>query len=134
VEAHFDSGESVTTPEIGRKVRQLDNDVQAIYEMISKIDKTQQGHTTRLNGIDTRLDGIDTHLEGIDTRLGGIDTRLGGIDTRVGAVETQLAGLATQVGGLTAQVGGLTAQVGELADSFTTMDGKLDEVLRRLAN
>jgi archaellum component FlaC len=127
VEAHFDSGESVTTPEIGRKVRQLDNDVQAIYEMISKIDKTQQGHTTRLNG-------IDTHLEGIDTRLGGIDTRLGGIDTRVGAVETQLAGLATQVGGLTAQVGGLTAQVGELADSFTTMDGKLDEVLRRLAN
>lgn len=127
MEAHFDSGESVTTPEIGRKVRQLDNDVQAIYEMISKIDKTQQGHTTRLNG-------IDTHLEGIDTRLGGIDTRLGGIDTRVGAVETQLAGLATQVGGLTAQVGGLTAQVGELADSFTTMDGKLDEVLRRLAN
>jgi hypothetical protein len=37
--------------EIERKVRQLDNDVQAIYEMLSTIDATQRRQGNRLNEI-----------------------------------------------------------------------------------
>ena len=38
-----------TSPEgIARKVRQLDNDVQSIYEMLATIDATQRRQSNRL--------------------------------------------------------------------------------------
>jgi hypothetical protein len=40
----------VTTP-LERKVRQLDNDVQAIYEMIATVEATQRRHGNRLEEI-----------------------------------------------------------------------------------
>ncbi len=40
-----------TPPEIARKVRQLDNDVQAIYEMLAGISATQQRQGNRLEEI-----------------------------------------------------------------------------------
>jgi archaellum component FlaC len=125
-EAHFDAGESVTTPEIDRKVRQLDNDVQAIYEMISRVSGTQQRHTTRLDGIDARLGDMESHLENLDTKVASLDTRVAGLDTRVASLDAKVAGLDTKVTGL-------DTKVGDLAERFSTMDGKLDEVLRRLA-
>lgn len=36
-------------PEITRKVRQLDHDVQAIYEMLARIEATQQRQGNRLD-------------------------------------------------------------------------------------
>lgn len=42
-----------TPPEIARKVRQLDNDVQAIYEMLAGISATQQRQGNRLEEIAT---------------------------------------------------------------------------------
>jgi hypothetical protein len=41
---------SVTSP-LERKVRQLDNDVQAIYEMIATVEATQRRHGNRLEEI-----------------------------------------------------------------------------------
>jgi hypothetical protein len=39
----------MTTPsDLGRKVRQLDNDVQAIYEMLARIEATQARQGNRL--------------------------------------------------------------------------------------
>ncbi len=40
-----------TPPEIARKVRQLDNDVQAIYEMLAGISATQLRQGNRLEEI-----------------------------------------------------------------------------------
>ena len=40
----------MTTP-LERKVRQLDNDVQAIYEMIATVEATQRRHGNRLEEI-----------------------------------------------------------------------------------
>ena len=40
-----------TPPEIARKVRQLDHDVQAIYEMLAGISATQQRQGNRLEEI-----------------------------------------------------------------------------------
>jgi hypothetical protein len=42
---------SMTTPDLGRKVRQLDNDVQAIYEMLAGISATQHRQGNRLEEI-----------------------------------------------------------------------------------
>ena len=75
----------MATPEIERKVRQLDHDVQAIYEMLASIEATQRRQTNRLDGIDGRLDGIDGRLDGIDGRLDGMDTKLDEILRRLPA-------------------------------------------------
>jgi hypothetical protein len=39
---------SMSTPDLTRKVRQLDNDVQAVYEMLAGIAATQQRQANRL--------------------------------------------------------------------------------------
>jgi hypothetical protein len=41
----------MTTIDLGRKVRQLDNDVQAIYEMLAGISATQHRQCNRLEEI-----------------------------------------------------------------------------------
>jgi chromosome segregation ATPase len=46
---------SMTMPDLGRKVRQLDNDVQAIYEMIAGIAGTQTRQGNRLEEIAAEL-------------------------------------------------------------------------------
>ena len=38
----------MSTPDLTRKVRQLDNDVQAVYEMLATISATQQRQANRL--------------------------------------------------------------------------------------
>jgi hypothetical protein len=53
----------MTVPaQVERKVRQLDNDVQAIYEMLAGISATQQRLGNRLNEIDGKLGEIDGKL------------------------------------------------------------------------
>jgi hypothetical protein len=44
---------SVSTPDLTRKVRQLDNDVQAVYEMLASIAATQQRQANRLEELTT---------------------------------------------------------------------------------
>lgn len=58
----------MTTPAgIERKVRQLDNDVQSIYEFLAGISATQNRHGNRLDEIDQKLDRIIDLLGGDDT-------------------------------------------------------------------
>lgn len=57
--------------EIERKVRQLDNDVQAIYEMLATIEATQKRHGNRLNEIDAKVNAIaDTQNAMAETQAG----------------------------------------------------------------
>ena len=42
---------STTPDDLGRKVRQLDNDVQSIYEMLATIEATQRRQGNRLEEI-----------------------------------------------------------------------------------
>ncbi|MDQ3406205.1 MAG: hypothetical protein M3548_22895 [Actinomycetota bacterium] len=44
--------------EVERKVRQLDNDVQSIYEMLARIEATQARQGNRLGEMDGKLDAI----------------------------------------------------------------------------
>jgi len=49
---------------VERKVRQLDNDVQSIYEMLSSIEATQKRHSNRFEELDAKLDRVLELLEG----------------------------------------------------------------------
>lgn len=55
-----------------RKLRQHDDDILSIYEILGVIQTTLTLHSTRFDGIDTRLDGIDTRLEGVEGKLDSV--------------------------------------------------------------
>ena len=61
-----------TSPEIERKVRQLDSDVQSIYELLDelnagmkRVQATQLRQGSRLDQIEDRLTGVDGKLDTI---------------------------------------------------------------------
>lgn len=79
--------------ELQQKVQRLDNDVQAIYELLgvirtgqqqqdkvleeqsksmARISAMQPRHANRLDGIDTRLEKIDGRFDRTDPRLDAI--------------------------------------------------------------
>ena len=80
--------------EIERKVRQLDSDVQSVYEMLASISAQQSRQLNRLDAldakIDTKVDGLDGHLDGIDSRFDGIDSRLDGLTSSMAEVLRRL--------------------------------------------
>jgi hypothetical protein len=57
------------TPSGVERVQQLDNDVQAIYEMLARLEATQRRHTNRFDEIDGRLDGIEGKVDEVLRRL-----------------------------------------------------------------
>jgi hypothetical protein len=71
---------SMTPAEVERKVRQLDNDVQSIYELLNGITTTQMRHTNRFNElaeqVDRKFDSTDQRLDAIDQRLDAMEPKL----------------------------------------------------------
>ena len=80
-----------------RKVRQLDNDVQSIYELLASIQGVQLRHTNRLDEIDRSIDALTTRLGSVETRLESIETRLESIETRLESIETRLEAVETRL-------------------------------------
>jgi hypothetical protein len=62
--------------ELERKVRQLDNDVQSIYELLLGIQGTQGRHTNRLDELATDIDAIGGRLSAVDGRLDSLEHKL----------------------------------------------------------
>ena len=62
----------MTTPDVVRKVWQLDNDVQSIYEMLAKLEATQNRHGNRLGEIATTIGEMDTKIGEMDGKLNDI--------------------------------------------------------------
>ncbi|MBW3604801.1 MAG: hypothetical protein KY460_07800 [Actinobacteria bacterium] len=54
---------------VPRKLRQIDNDVQSIYEMLSGIAGTQLRHGNRLDELAAQLDRMDARLASHDETL-----------------------------------------------------------------
>jgi hypothetical protein len=96
---------AVTNPiEMQRKVRQLDNDVQSIYEMLISIEGTQVRHLHRLDAIEARADGIDVKVDAVQVKVDGIEAsqkqhgeRLGAIESKVESLDTKVTGLETKM-------------------------------------
>ena len=64
-------------------MRQLDNDVQSIYEMLNGITSTQQRHTNRFREL---AEQVDARFAAVDQRFGGIDQRLDAMDGKLDTV------------------------------------------------
>lgn len=77
---------SMSPSEMQHKIRQLDNDVQAIYVMLSEIQGTQRRHTNRFQELAEMVAGHESRFDSIDARLTGHDTRLDSIDGKLDSV------------------------------------------------
>lgn len=60
------------SPALERKVRQLDNDVQSIYEMLSSISGTQLRQVNRLEEIDQRLERVESKVDALDGKVDAV--------------------------------------------------------------
>lgn len=78
--------------EIVRKVRQLDKDVQSIYERLAEIAATQRRHGNRFTELDTKLTEVDGKLTEVDGKLAEVDGKLTGMDGKLDAILSLLNG------------------------------------------
>ena len=93
-----------TAPEMEKKVRQLDNDVHAIYTMIADIQNNQRRHTNRFNELTADVGGLERRMGSLETVLGSLETQLGSLETKLGSLETKVGSLETKVGSLEAKI------------------------------
>ena len=81
--------------EIERKVRQLDGDVQAIYEMLATIEGTQRRHSNRFQEI---TEQIDERFASLDGRMDALDWRMNTLDGKFAALDGRFASLDGKMG------------------------------------
>ena len=99
---------AMTMPlEAERKIRQLDNDVQSIYEMLAEIAATQRRQGNRLAEVDTKLTEVDTKLTEVDTKLTEVDTKLTEVDTKLTEVNGQLNAMNGRLDTIVGLLGGV---------------------------
>jgi predicted nucleic acid-binding Zn-ribbon protein len=84
---------SMTPAEVDRKINQLDNDVQSIYEMLSAIQGTQTRHTNRLLELAVKIETLEAKVDAHDARFDAIDQRFDGVDQRFDGVDQRFDGL-----------------------------------------
>ena len=65
-----------STPDLGPRVSRLENDVAAIYEILSEIQAHLGGHDRRFDDHDKRFDQIDRRFDQVDETLAEILRRL----------------------------------------------------------
>lgn len=71
---------------VQRKLRQLDNDVQSIYEMLAAISGTQTRHGNRLDELAEQLTAHGEQLAAHGEQLAAQDRRLRDMDTKLDTV------------------------------------------------
>ena len=81
---------STSPTSLERKVRQLDNDVQSIYEMLSAIQGTQLRHGNRLDELDEKLTSLEAKVDGVDTKVGGLEAKVDRVDTKADGLRSDL--------------------------------------------
>ncbi|HEY0948606.1 hypothetical protein [Nocardioides sp.] len=107
---------SMPPAEIERKVRQLDHDVQSIYELLMGIQSTQTRHTNRLHELGEDVGALGARLDALDTKVDAIDTKVDALDTKVDALDTKVGALDGKVGALDGKVDTLTGQMGQVLE------------------
>lgn len=81
----------MTTTDLERKVRQLDNDVSEIYTMFFDIQGTQKRHNHRFDELQQDITGLGTRMDGVDGRLEALETKVDGLETKIDRVLDALA-------------------------------------------
>ena len=75
-----------TSPPLERKVRQLDNDVQALYELIFKISATQVRHTNRFDELSADVAAHGERLDGLEGKVDRLEGKVDGLDGKVDTI------------------------------------------------
>ncbi|MFV0462057.1 MAG: hypothetical protein ACK5MP_02505 [Nostocoides sp.] len=63
-------------PQIERKVRQLDNDVSAIYEILARIELKQGRHDNRFDEMAADLDAVRTDVGTLTSDVGTLKDQM----------------------------------------------------------
>ena len=63
-------------PQIELRVSRLENDSNAVYDLITEMRSTQQEHSQRFDAVDRRLDSVDAALTAVDRRFDSVDATL----------------------------------------------------------
>jgi chromosome segregation ATPase len=104
--------------DVDRKVRQLDNDVREIYEILERICDTQQEHGSALGRTDAKVDRLEAKTDRLEVKADRLEVK-------VDRLEATAGGLAGSVERLEATAGATDAKVDRLG-------ANLDRVLDRL--
>ncbi len=72
-----------TDPELELRVSRLENDSNAIYELLGEIRSTQQEHSRRFESVDQRLESVDHRFDRVDQRFDSIEATLSEVVRRL---------------------------------------------------
>ena len=78
--------------EIERKVRQHDNDITEIYQMLAHIQGVQGRHTMRLGELGAALGIVDSKVDAVNQKVDRLEIKVDGLDTKMGIVLELLQG------------------------------------------
>jgi chromosome segregation ATPase len=84
---------SASPADVERKIRQLDNEVQAIYEMLARIEGTQRRHDNRFAEIGTDLTDLRGQVADLRADVSGLDTKVTSLDTKVTSLDGKVTAL-----------------------------------------
>ena len=111
----------MTTPEVEGNVRQLDNEVQSIYDLLDAMSTTQRGiaatqqrHGNRLDELAAGIEGLGHRVEALENRFEGLASRFERLEDRVGGLDDKVEGLAAVQAEHTATLDGHTAKLDEI--------------------
>ena len=86
-----------TQPQLERKVRQLDNDVSSIYEILARIELKQGRHDNRFEEIGSDLDGLKSDVAMLKSDVATLKGDVATLKSDVGALKTDTASLTHQM-------------------------------------
>ena len=98
--------------EIERKVRQHDNDITEIYQMLAHIQGVQGRHTMRLGElgaalgiVDSKVDAVDHKVDQLDAKVNGLEHKVDGLEQKVSEIDQKLDGLSSNFESLDTKMG-----------------------------
>jgi hypothetical protein len=86
----------MTPAGIERKVRRLDEDLHAMYDMLTTISNTQRRHGERLDGVEERVIELDGKVSVLDRKVTDLDHK---ITMKFSEVDTKLDSILELVRG-----------------------------------
>ncbi|MEQ7127178.1 hypothetical protein ABN034_21895 [Actinopolymorpha sp. B11F2] len=85
-------------PDVQRKVRQLDNDVQSIYELLVTIQVTQQRQGNRLDELASDMGALRSDVGLLKSEVGALKSDVGLLKSDVGLLKSDVARLQAEHG------------------------------------
>src|SRR5947207_9838699 len=80
-------GAMMTPMGIERRVRRLDEDLHAMYDMLTTISNTQRRHSERLDGVEERVIEVDLKVSALDrkvtSKFAEVDHKIDNLDNRM---------------------------------------------------